>query len=107
MNYKNQKHGYGEMTWYLDTYGYWTHEGWKEYIFQEDENIKRILKEDKIIFKGNWENDLPEGKGEIFFNNKSFINGTWHTGVLHGNVKYVFSKFSPFYLYYYHPANLR
>jgi len=93
-NDKNQKHGYGEMSWYLDTHGIWTQTDWKNSIFQEGENTKRILKDDVIVFKGNWVNDLPEGRGELFFNNKSFIKGTWHSGVLHGKIKQVFSKFS-------------
>lgn len=112
-NKDGERHGEGTMEWNLDTRGQWRYTDWvdsmfftnddgslnseelrKEYDHKDKLNPDRKLRDIKILFKGNWENNYPHGEGKLFLNNKLFCEATWRGGSLHGKAKLKITKFT-------------
>ena len=100
-NSKKERHGNGSVEWTLDITGQWRFEEWaldqslgpehKRYDYDEKQHPDRKLRDIKIKFEGMWENDLPNGKGKMFLNDKLFCEGDWRGGSLHGKAKFKIS----------------
>jgi hypothetical protein len=103
-NSKKERHGNGSVEWNLDVTGQWRFEEWakdcffeqdhKEYDYDDKLNPDRKLRDIKIKFKGIWENDLPNGKGKMYLNDKLFCEGNWRGGSLHGHAKFEISFYT-------------
>lgn len=97
-NSKKERHGIGEVKWSLDVFNEWRFEDWarnkfhesisNEYDFNDKLNTDRKLTNNSMVFKGTWKNDLPNGKGEFFLNEKLIFVGDLVDGYIHGKAKF-------------------
>lgn len=92
-NSKKERHGIGQVKWSLDVLNEWRFEDWargsdQEYDFNDKLNTDRKLTKNSMVFKGTWKNDLPNGKGEFFLNEKLIFVGDLVDGYIHGKAKF-------------------
>jgi len=106
-NSKNERHGLGQVKWSLDVINKWRFEDWaryqfygpdsREYDFDDKLNSDRKLTKDSMIFKGTWKNDLPNGKGKFFLNEKLILDGDLVDGYIHGKAKFKINYHTVFF----------